>query len=79
VRRSRLHLSLAYLFGFADQSSFFGPCRRLFKVSPPQYRNQLLHGAAATSWRRCSGIIDTAATGTVSSLQRRTSIPQEQA
>jgi len=35
VRRSRLHLSpgqAAYLFGFADQSSFFRPCRRWFKV-----------------------------------------------
>jgi AraC-like DNA-binding protein len=48
----RLHLSLgqaAYLLGFADQSSFFRACRRWFKVSPAQYRNQLLHGAAATS------------------------------
>ena len=48
----RLHLSLgqaAYLLGFADQSSFFRACRRWFKVSPGQYRNQLLHGATATS------------------------------
>jgi len=48
----RLHLSLAqaaYLLGFADQSSFFRACRRWFKVSPGQYRNQLLQGAAATS------------------------------
>jgi AraC-like DNA-binding protein len=47
----RLHLSLgqaAYLLGFADQSSFFRACRRWFKVSPGQYRDQLLHGAAAT-------------------------------
>ena len=45
----RLHLSLgqaAYLLGFADQSSFFRACRRWFKVSPAQYRSQLLHGAA---------------------------------
>jgi AraC-like DNA-binding protein len=44
----RLHLSLAqaaYLLGFADQSSFFRACRRWFKVSPGQYRNQLLQGA----------------------------------
>jgi AraC-like DNA-binding protein len=48
----RLHLSLgqaAYLLGFADQSSFFRACRRWFKVSPGQYRDQLLHGAAATA------------------------------
>ena len=48
----RLHLSLgqaAYLLGFADQSSFFRACRRWFKVSPGQYRNQLLHGATAAS------------------------------
>jgi len=48
----RLHLSLAqaaYLLGFADQSSFFRACRRWFKVSPGQYRNQLLQGVAATS------------------------------
>jgi AraC-like DNA-binding protein len=48
----RLHLSLgqsAYLLGFADQSSFFRACRRWFKVSPGQYRNQLLQGATATS------------------------------
>ena len=46
----RLHLSLAqaaYLLGFADQSSFFRACRRWFKVSPGQYRNQLLQGAAS--------------------------------
>jgi AraC-like DNA-binding protein len=46
----RLHLSLAqaaYLLGFADQSSFFRACRRWFKVSPAQYRHQLLHGAGA--------------------------------
>lgn len=44
----RLHLSLAqaaYLLGFADQSSFFRACRRWFKVSPGQYRSQLLQGA----------------------------------
>jgi AraC-like DNA-binding protein len=48
----RLHLSLgqaAYLLGFADQSSFFRACRRWFKVSPAQYRHQLLHGAAAAT------------------------------
>jgi AraC-like DNA-binding protein len=48
----RLHLSLgqaAYLLGFADQSSFFRACRRWFKVSPGQYRNQLLQGATAIS------------------------------
>jgi AraC-like DNA-binding protein len=48
----RLHLSLgqaAYLLGFADQSSFFRACRRWFKVSPGQYRHQLLHGAPAAS------------------------------
>jgi AraC-like DNA-binding protein len=47
----RLHLSLgqaAYLLGFADQSSFFRACRRWFKVSPGQYRIQLLQGATAT-------------------------------
>ncbi len=48
----RLHLSLAqaaYLLGFADQSSFFRACRRWFKVSPAQYRNQLLQGVAAAT------------------------------
>src|ERR1700760_4800539 len=48
----RLHLSLAqaaYLLGFADQPSFFRACRRWFKVSPAQYRNQLLLGAAAAT------------------------------
>jgi AraC-like DNA-binding protein len=48
----RLHLSLAqaaYLLGFADQSSFFRACRRWFKVSPAQYRHQLLHGAAVAT------------------------------
>ena len=48
----RLNLSLgqaAYLLGFADQSSFFRACRRWFKASPGQYRNQLLQGATATS------------------------------
>jgi AraC-like DNA-binding protein len=42
---SRLNLSLAqaaYLLGFSDQSSFFRACRRWFKVSPGQYRDQLL-------------------------------------
>ena len=46
----RLHLSLAqaaYLLGFADQSSFFRACRRWFKVSPGQYRSQLLQGAVS--------------------------------
>lgn len=48
----RLHLSLgqaAYLLGFADQSSFFRACRRWFKMSPGQYRSQLLQGASAIS------------------------------
>ena len=41
---SRLNLSLAqaaYLLGFADQSSFFRACRRWFKLSPGQFRDQL--------------------------------------
>jgi len=37
------------MLGFADQSSFFRACRRWFKVSPGQYRDELRHGAAATS------------------------------
>ena len=40
----RLNLSLAqaaYILGFADQSSFFRACKRWFKLSPGQYRNQL--------------------------------------
>jgi AraC-like DNA-binding protein len=45
----RLHLSLAqaaYLLGFADQSSFFRACKRWFRVSPGQYRSQLLRLSA---------------------------------
>jgi len=44
-RLGRLPMSLAqaaYLVGFADQSSFFHACRRWFKPSPRQYRDQLI-------------------------------------
>jgi AraC-like DNA-binding protein len=40
----RLDLSLAqaaYLLGFADQSSFFRACKRWFRLTPGQYREQL--------------------------------------
>ena len=40
----RLNLSLAqaaYMLGFADQRSFFRACKRWFKLSPGQYRDQL--------------------------------------
>ena len=32
---------VAYLLGFADQSSFFRACRRWFDLSPGEYRSQL--------------------------------------
>jgi AraC-like DNA-binding protein len=47
---ARPHMSLAevaYLLGFADQSTFFRACKRWFDVSPGQFRARLSGNASA--------------------------------
>ena len=37
-------LEVAYLLGFADQSTFQRACKRWFDISPMQYRNRSVEG-----------------------------------
>lgn len=44
LRKSDLTLAqVAYLLGFADQSTFFRACKRWFDTSPGDYRNRLIN------------------------------------
>jgi AraC-like DNA-binding protein len=45
LRDSQLTLAqVAYLLGFADQSTFFRACKRWFGTSPGEYRSRVAKG-----------------------------------